>query len=323
MKTIAIVGASGYIGRHVVAQLLQLGSVRVKVLTKMRHDGLRADAWPGEVEVVHGDLHDAGSLRMFLEADCTVVNLVYLWTGGESANLAVTKNLLEACKLAQVRRLIHCSTAAVVGRVSDDNVTEKTVCRPITEYGVTKLKIEKMIIDAARGNFDAAILRPTGVFGPGGVPLSKLAGDLINGSHFRNYLKSCLFGKRRMNLVHISNVVAAILFLIGRSEHLGGDVFIVSDDDCSSNNFADIERVLMRSLGCATYPLPRISLPLGLLRLMLGYLGRNNINPRCNYVQANLQRLGFKSPVVFEDGLLEYAAWYRSNYVIGHGGVAE
>lgn len=271
----------------------------------------------------HGDLRDAESLRLFLEPDCTVVNLVYLWNGGELENVAVTKNLLEACKLGQVRRLIHCSTAAVVGRAPDNDVTENTVCRPITEYGITKLKIEKIIVDAADGNFDAAILRPTGVFGPGGEPLRRLAGDLVNGSRFRNYLKSCLFGKRRMNLVHISNVVAAITFLIERPEHLRGEVFIVSDDERWGNNFLDIERVLMRSLNCAKYPWPRIPLPLGLLGLLLRYLGRNNINPRCNYMQDKLQNLGFKSPVVFEDGLLEYAAWYRSTYVVGLGGVAK
>ena len=323
MKTIAIVGASGYIGRHVVAQLLKLGCCRIKVLSRRRDDGLRGDTWPSEVDVVQGDLHDAESLQMFLEPDCTVVNLVYLWNGGELENVAVTRNLLQACKYAQVRRLIHCSTAAVVGRVSDDNVTENTVCRPISEYGMIKLKIEKLIVDAAQEGLDTTILRPTGVFGPGGEPLRKLAGDLVNGSRFRNYLKSSLFSKRRMNLVHISNVVAAIIFLIGRHEHLNGEAFIVSDDGTPSNNFADIERVLMRSLDSANYALPRIPLPLGLLGLMLRYLSRNNINPRCNYAQSKLESLGFKSPVVFEDGLLEYAAWYRSTYVVGPGGVTQ
>ena len=321
MKTIAIVGASGYIGRHVVAQLLQLGCYRIKVLSRKRGRDLAADRWPSEVDVVQGDLQDAESLKIFLEPNYTVVNLVYLWNGGETENVAVVRNLLKACQYAQVERLVHCSTAAVVGRVSDDSVTEETVCKPISEYGITKLKIEELIIEATLAGLDTTILRPTGVFGPDGEPLKKLSGDLASGSHFRNYLKSCLFGKRRMNLVHISNVVAAIMFLIDRREHLNGEVFIVSDDGTQSNNFMDIERVLMESLGSANYKLPRIPLPLGLLGLMLRCLGRNNINPRCNYIQGKLENLGFKSPVAFEDGMLQYATWYRSIHIAGHGGV--
>ena len=321
MNTIAIVGASGYIGRHLVAELARSGDNRVKVLTRKHLSGLPPTEWPSNVEVVKGDIHDESSLHRLLEPDCTFVNLVYLWDGGELANLAVTRNLLKACKAMHVKRLIHCSTAAVVGRAPGDHITETTECRPITEYGVTKLKIEQEIIRASNGIFDAVILRPTGVFGPGGEPLKKLANDLVGGSHLRNYLKSCLFGERRMNLVHIGNVVAAILFLIRPPEHIDGGIFIVSDDETSGNNFVDVERFLMRSLHCTSYPFFRIPLPLAVLRLLLSALGRNNINPRCNYSQEKLEGIGFRSPMVFEDGLSEYADWYRSTYHVARAGM--
>jgi nucleoside-diphosphate-sugar epimerase len=323
MNTIAIVGASGYIGRHLVSELARVGHYRIKILTRQKATDLADAAWPSNVEVIYGDLEDPESLSRLLEPDITVVNLVYLWNVGELKNLAITSALLEACKIGRVKRLIHCSTAAVVGRVPNDEVVENTDCRPITEYGITKLKIEQLIVSTALGHFDAVILRPTGVFGPGGEPLRKLANDLVNGSRLRNYFKSCLFGRRRMNLVHIANVVAAIQFLVQRSEHIDGEIYIVSDDDEASNNFADIEQFLMRTLDCANYALPRISLPLGVLSLLLRCLGRNNINPRCNYIQGKLQSLGFNSPVAFEDGLAEYAAWYRTTYVEGKSGVAE
>ena len=239
----------------------------------------------------------------------------------EAENLAITENLLEACKAAQVRRLIDCSTAAVVGRASDDTVTESTACRPVTEYGITKLKIEQMIVDSARRHFDAVVLRPTSVFGPDGEPLKKLAAALVGGRRLRNYFKSCLFGNRRMNLVHIANVVAAIQFLIERTANMGGEVYIVSDDQDSDNNFAAVEQFLMRKLNCANYAFPRIPFSLHVLSLLLRLLGRNNTNPRTNYVQAKLQGLGFKRPVVFEDGLAEYAAWYRATHGGAHCGV--
>ena len=323
MKATAIIGASGYIGRHLVQQMSSIDSGRVRVLMRQRDYESGGCIWPDNVEVVQGDMRDVESLRKFIEPGSTVVNLVYLWNAGEAENLAITENLLEACKSAQIRRLIHCSTAAVVGRASGDTVTESTVCRPVTEYGITKVKIEQMIVNSARGHFAAVILRPTSVFGPGGEPLKKLAEALVGGRRLRNYFKSCLFGNRRMNLVHIANVVAAIQFLIQRTENMGGEVYIVSDDQDSDNNFAAVEQFLMRTLNCANYAFPRIPLSLHALSLLLRLLGRNNTNPRTNYVQAKLQRLGFNRPVVFKDGLTEYAAWYRATYGGGHGGVPE
>ncbi|EIC29687.1 MULTISPECIES: NAD-dependent epimerase/dehydratase family protein [Methylomicrobium] len=311
-QTLAIVGATGYIGRHLIDSLANDGDVRIKVLARTPQGEGRDPRWPTGVEAVPGDLNDAESMRGLLEPGCTVVNLVYLWDAGEQANLEAIRNLLDACRAARIGRLIHCSTAAVSGRVADDRITEETACRPVTEYGMTKLKVEQTILASAKDRFDAAILRPTAVFGPGAEPLKKLAADLLHGSRWRNYLKSCLFGRRRMNLVHIGNVVAALGYLIRYEGPVGNKVFIVSDDADPSNNFADVERYLIGALGVPSHPLPRLPLPLGLLSLLLRTLGRNNINPRCNYSQNKLETFGFKSPVDFETGLANYAAWRRA-----------
>jgi nucleoside-diphosphate-sugar epimerase len=312
MHTVAITGASGYIGRHLVAQLSQLADVRVKVLTRRmpRPEGAVNFGWG--VEVFEGDLHVPSSLSGFLEPGCTVVHLAYLQGGGQTENLRATTALMDACQVAKIHRLIHCSTAAVVGRVNDNSVTEFTPCHPVSEYGITKLKIEETVLEASKSGFDAVILRPTSVFGPEGGSLKKLVADLIASKNMRNYLKSCLFGKRRMNLVHVDNVVAAIVFTVYQEKRFDGDRFIVSEDDNSRNNFADVELFLMRQLKVANYTVPPVLLPLSWLSFLLWLLGRNNVNPRCNYDPGKLLSLGFKRPIKFEEGLKHYSDWYRS-----------
>lgn len=309
---ISITGGAGYIGRHLVAEIQRNADSQIKVLSRSRGSAMEDMSLGAGVEVVEGDLCEPDSLKGFLDPGCTVVNLVYLWDAGEAKNLTVTQNLLDACKAAKVRRLIHCSTAAVVGRAQDDCITEETPCEPVTEYGITKLKVEAAVNNAARGFFDAVILRPTSVFGPEGEALKKLASNLVAGNRFRNYLKSCLFGRRKMNLVHISNVVASILFLVRCTKNLEGEVFIVSDDESPINNFADVEQFLMQNLCIPDYGLPRLPMLPGVLKLLLTSLGRNNVNPYCYYVQDKLDSLGFTKPVSFESGLGEYANWYRS-----------
>ncbi len=313
-ETIAITGASGYIGRHLVDRLACDGVRRVKVLSRSGPAAQGGEFGAG-IEVVYGDLERPESLVGFLEPGCTVVNLVYLWGAGEVANLTVTRHLIDACDAARVGRLIHCSTAAVVGRVPDAWVNENVRCRPVTEYGVSKLKVEQAFQEGAQGSFDLAILRPTSVFGPEGNPLKKLARDLAGGKRMRNYLKSCLFGRRRMNLVHVENVVAAIEFLARRDENLGGEIFIVSDDDSEANNFSDVEAVLMAAFGLKGYRIPTLSLPLGWLASILWLMGRNNVNPHCNYDPGKLLALGFVRPVTFTEGLENYAKWYRSAHL--------
>ena len=191
-----------------------------------------------------------------------VINLSYLWNAGEELNLTCTHNLLAACKDAKVSRLIHCSTAAVAGRASKDLIDEKTQCLPISEYGTTKLKIE----------LASSILRRIALmwsFCGRHRFLESMVSRLKNwqmtsaaGNYWKNYLKSCLFGRRRMNLVPVANVVAAIIFVSRYAERFGGEIFIVSDDDDPQNNFIDVERFLMGALGVKEYRLPRLPIPM-------------------------------------------------------------
>lgn len=305
MRSIAITGASGYIGGRLVSGLLSDGGYRIKLL---RRNDAASHQFGDRVELVTGDLLAPASLQGFLEPGCIVVNLVYLWDAGEEANIAAARNLVAQCKAAGISRLIHVSTAAVSGRVDENLVDEATPCMPVSEYGTTKLKVEALLRDESQRNFDLVILRPTAVFGPGAEPLAKLVRDIFARRRFRNYVKSSLFGKRRMNLVHVANVVAAIIFLSGHSGRFGGETFIVSDDDADTNNFRDVESALMRGFGLPDYAFPRLPLPLDVLRMLLLLLGRNNINPRCNYSGQKLQALGFQRPMNFEAGLADYIA---------------
>lgn len=313
MQTIAITGASGFIGKHLVTELARMGEYEVRVFSRDRQRDLTEKKFPSTVEIVEGDLRDLASIKKLIKPGCTVINLAYLWNAAEAENLLVTDNLLSACGDVAVGRLIHCSTAAVVGRVRENTITEATLCNPVTEYGMTKLKIEQAVFAATTlRNFDAVIVRPTAVFGDEGEQLKKLAGDLRLGNSWPNYAKSCLFGERRMNLVHIANVVQAIVFMIRYPDPLKGEVFIVSDDDEPNNNFAYVERFLMAALKIKDYPLPRMKLPASLLSALLAIRGRNNTNPLCNYDSSKLRGLGYQRAISLEDGLAEFSAWYRS-----------
>jgi nucleoside-diphosphate-sugar epimerase len=319
MRTIAIAGASGFIGRRLLLDLLEENDIEIRLLSRSKDSDWNEDKFSRRIEVFEGSLVDAESLKDFLQPGCTVINLVYLWNTGEKQNRACMDNLLSACRDAKVARLIHCSTAAVVGRSLSNLIDEQTKCFPISEYGITKLKIEQDIVRYSKGHFDAVILRPTSVFGVGGDPLKTLANDLWGRRSLKNYLKSCLFGKRRMNLVPVATVVSAIMFLANHEESFEGEIFITSADEDPKNNFADVERYLMNAFGFKGYFLPRIPVPLGVLKMFLTLLRRNNVNPQCNFDQSKLVKFGFNSPVTLSEGLAEYAMWFGRSKQVKNG----
>jgi nucleoside-diphosphate-sugar epimerase len=309
MNTIVVVGASGYIGRYLIAELLRSENIKIKVLSRpLQAAGTRAP-FPSKVEVCEGDLCDANSLKGLFEPGCIVLHLAYLWDAGKKQNLLAIDNLLTACQKAGVRRLVHLSTAMVSGRNNKDQISEADVCSPLTEYAITKLSIEERIVEGTVLGFDTVILRPTAVFGPGSENLKKLTSDLLYGNQMRNYLKSCLFDKRRMNLVHVSNVIGAILFLGNHKADFKGQVFIVSDAAATQNNFRDVERILMREMKLKDYGFPRLKIPSFVLGFFLYLIGKDNVNPRSDYISTKLADLGYMPAIDFESALLDYAAY--------------
>jgi nucleoside-diphosphate-sugar epimerase len=297
---VVVIGASGFIGEHLLALLANRTDIEVRVLVHRK----RAESRAG-ITFVEGNLLAPESLDALLSKDCTVINLAYL----ARDNLQAMSNLAGACARQQVRRLIHCSTAVVAGRAKGDLVTETTLCRPTTEYEQTKLQIETLLLEAT-GKFEVAILRPTAVFGAGGKNLLKLANELTTGNRWINYLRSCLFAHRSMNLVCVENVVAALAFLLDAGK-TGNDIFIISDDDSPANNYRDVEDRLLVRFG-KSYPLPRVSLPGFILGALLWLSGKPNINPSLRYSDRKLVALGLIKPQRLEAAIDAFAGWYKN-----------
>jgi nucleoside-diphosphate-sugar epimerase len=303
VTTVVVIGASGFIGERLLRALAARKDVEVRALVH-RHNARGHD----NISFLRGDLLMQGSLDELLVEDCTVINLAYL----ARDNLDAMANLAKACARSRVRRLIHCSTAVVDGRAGSDLITESTACIPVSEYEMTKLQMEAVLLEAAIGKFEVTILRPTAVFGPGGKNLLKLANELMTANQWVSYLRSCLFGRRSMNLVSVENVVAALEFLLD-AEMVDREIFIISDDDSPVNNYRDVEDRLLANFG-KSYPVQRVIIPRLFLSTLLRLAGKSNINPSKKYSGQKLAALGFKKPQDIEAAINAFAVWYKNHY---------
>ena len=305
-KNIAITGANGFIGKYLVNILSEVPDVSLRLLVRSPSD---SNSFASNVIQIEGDLTKPETLDDFLVQGCIVVNLAYSFDATSEQNIIAVNNLISACKKNNIKRIIHCSTAAVYGRTNEDVVTELSQRSPRTVYGKTKLLIEEILHAESRGNFEYVNLRPTAVYGPEGQGLMKLANNMTNGNVVKNYLISSLFNYRSMNLVHVSNVVAAIVFLFDVG--VDGDSYIISEDDEAKNNYKMVERYIFKRLKNKYYIFPPVRVPLMVLSLMLRLLGRDSINPKMNYYSNKLDKLGFKHVISLDQGLDEFCTWYQ------------
>lgn len=311
MSTVAVTGATGFIGKHLLEQLSRQPE---RALRALAHRTVETQLPHRErLKWVRGDLADTASLSALLEPGCNLIHLAFPERWSRKDHLGATARLATTAAEIGVRRVLHCSTATVAGRAPERRVTEETLPRPTTEYELTKLEIENAWREHCGDRVELVILRPTVVFGPGGRNLLKLVEALTTGSRLVNYLRSSLFGRRRMNLVPVQNVVAAFEFLLDLSRPLNGEVFIVSDDEDPLNNFRDVERRLMDALAIHDYSAPPLPVPRLVLSGALALAGRSNTDPDRIYDGQKLARAGFtRKPYSLDRGLHEFATWIAS-----------
>lgn len=305
MERIALTGATGFLGSHLLTDLLSDGSVGVHVFSrKPRPDWASSPL----LNITVGDLLIPETMDTFVPEGGVLVHLAYLH-GDRDANRKILSNLLDACLQKSVRRMVHVSTISVFGNTPGIELTEETPCRPMTNYEQTKYELEQMIAERLRGRIPYSILRPSAVFGPGGLNLVKLISDLQSRSWLGNYLKSCLMGRRRLHLVSVVNVVAAIRFLIF-SEHVrDGDIFIVSDDEFEENNYRHVENYVLNRLAAKNYPLPRPPIPRLLFKAIMRMNGRGLIEPDRVYSCRKLLDRGFVKRKCFATALSDFVTW--------------
>jgi UDP-glucose 4-epimerase len=196
-----ITGGAGYIGSHTVLALRQAGR-RVVVLDDLSTGNRQVV--PDDVEFVHGDAGDQALVRALIaeRAIDSVIHFAGSILVEQSVseplryygnNVAVSRNLLEACSAAGVARFIFSSTAAVYGAPEAVPIPESAPKRPINPYGSSKLVTEWMLRDLAAASglryvalryFNVAGADPqgrTGQLGPVATHLIKIASQVVAG----------------------------------------------------------------------------------------------------------------------------------------------
>lgn len=209
MSRVLLVGATGFVGRHVRARAAAAG---VDVVAAARSPELGALT----LDLAAGSGPAADALRDV--APDAVVNCAGVTCGDPAdlvrGNVVAVANLVTALgSSGSGARLVHLGSAAEYGDVPRGvPVSEGTPPRPLSAYGVTKLAGTELVRAAAGDGLDAVVLRVFNPIGPGS-PESTLAGrlaaELRDGSDGADVRVGSLAASR--DLIDVRDVADAVV----------------------------------------------------------------------------------------------------------------
>ena len=202
-RRIAILGGSGFVGRHLVAALTREGCA-TRVFTRRRSRSRSLLVMP-TCEVVETNVHLASNLDAHLAGCDTVVNLTGILNehsrAGESfqdVHAELPGKLVEACRRHRIDRMLHMSALGVGADAP-------------SEYLRTKFRGDQAAHAAQADGIAVTSFRPSVIFGPGDSLFNRFA-DLLALSPFVFPL-AC--PEARFAPVYVDDVVRAFLAALG------------------------------------------------------------------------------------------------------------
>ena len=206
-QNILITGGAGYIGSHVTEILLKKNK-KVFLLDNLStgHRKLINK----KAKFFKLDIHRKDKVREIIKKNKidSIIHLAANLIIGEGQrkpkkyyknNVLGTKNLLEACKDTTVKNFIFSSTAAIY-KEGQYKVTEKSIIKPKSVYGKTKIKAENLIRNFAKKNkINYGILRYFNI--AGSSPTGRIGLINKNSDHlFKNYSIEILKKKPKLKI---------------------------------------------------------------------------------------------------------------------------
>lgn len=319
---ILLTGASGFVGRAVLASLKKCRPVRAAVRQ------LNASDLPYDVGVVEASLtphHDwtnalSGiSVLIHCAARVHVMEEEAANPLAEFRRVNVDGTLRLACQAMEsgVRRFVYLSSIKVNGEQTAAGLAFKADQQPNPSdpYGISKKEAEDGLLALANETgMEVVIVRPPLVYGPG------VKANFLTMMRWLTRGVPLPFGsvtENRRSLVSLDNLVDLIVKCIDHPA-AANQTFLASDGEDLST--AELLRRMGLALG---RPARLVPVPVALLKAGAAMLGRSNVAQRlCGSLQVDITRtrelLGWSPPVSVDEGLRRTAEHWLNSQGLFH-----
>ena len=323
---ILVTGASGFVGSAVARSLVNAGQ---KVRALVRPSSSRLNLADARLEIVDGDLLDAGSIERAMKDMRFLFHIAAdyrLWARQPDdivrTNVEGTRSVMNAALRAGVERIVYTSSVATLKARPDGTPSDETfpldAQSAVGAYKYSKVAAERVVAAMiAERNLPAVIVNPSTPIGPGDVRPTPTGRIIVEAAAGR----MPAFIDTGLNLVHVDDVAAGHLAAlqkgrIGERYILGGQNVLL----------ADMLRDIARLAGRAP---PRLRLPRQLIfpiaygaEAIAYFTGREPFvtttglrlaKDRMFFSSAKAEReLGY-SARPYGDAIADAIAWFRQN----------
>lgn len=249
LMRVTVTGGTGFLGGFLVRDLLARGTtVRVLARPSPRSEGLRKLG----VEIVHGDLNDAGSVARAVTGAEVVYHLAAKVGSAPykqyfEVNVAGTEGVLAACAQQGVGQFVYASSLAVYGPIEPGEcIDERTPFDSKPElrdpYAQSKIAADQLVSSfARRTGLPTVILREGIIFGPGRpLPLGMFSFPMSN--------TNIVFGKpeHRFPLNYVENIVDAMQAAASGGSGLR-EYNVLDDDDLTLGRYHQLKSAADRT----------------------------------------------------------------------------
>jgi nucleoside-diphosphate-sugar epimerase len=269
MSRILVTGASGFVGRAVIAALAKAGHTVRAAVRRSTPD------FPGSIELVqHGDLAEPVDWSPLLTGVDVIIHLAGIAHIGprvgntqyDRVNYLATAQLAKAAAQVGVSRFIFISSIrAQSGPAADHALTERDPPAPADAYGRSKLAAEQAIRDAG---LSFTILRPVLIYGAGvkgNLAMLARAAATPLPLPVKNFVN-------RRSLLGIDNLISALAFVLS-SPNAVGETYVVADPGMALK-LGDIITTIRQANGRRPFLVPMST---DYLEWPLRAVGRNDV----------------------------------------------
>lgn len=310
MERCLVTGGAGFIGSHLVENLLKQGH-SVRVLDNFE-TGSRSNLgeWQKEIEIVAGSVEDVDTVNRVVRgidwifheaARVSVPQSIEDPAGAHSVNSTGTLNILIAARNCGVKRVVCASSCAIYGNDPELPKREDMLPSPQSPYAGTKLMLEhycNMFFNLY--SLEAVSLRYFNIFGPRQNPLAQYAA--VVPIFVRNMLQkkpSVIYGdgEQTRDFVYVQDCVYANL-LAAKSAYAPGNVYNVGSASQISVNelFAMLQKITGSEI-----PAVHESARMG------------EVLHSCSDTSRAREHLSFQPEFSLEKGLELTVDWYKRN----------
>ena len=310
MTRLLVTGGAGFIGSNFTRRAVGQGH-DVVVLDKLTYAGnkenLRDLLDAKKIEFVKGDVCDRGLVdRLVKQADAVVhfaaqthVDRSILEAGDfVQTDVVGTFSVLEACRKAEVNRILHISTDEVYGEAEGKPCREDAPLMPKSPYAASKAGADRLAFSYfATYGLPVVISRCTNNYGPYQHP-EKLIPLFVTNALEDKPLPVYGTGKNTRDWIHVDDHCAALDRLLD-AKGVEGEVFNIGASEEHSVN--EIASTILKALGK----------PKSLLKAVPdrpGHVQRHAVD--AGKIRSKLH---WKPSRSFADGLTETVRWYREH----------